>query len=281
MGIALPAATIRFTALFGTIAVCVSVAAAETVTFPGKDVTLRATLARPASNGPFPAVIALHGCGGLYDKTGALSPRHADWADRLVAEGFVVLMPDSFGSRGAKSQCRTDDRVTRPSRERVEDVLAARAYLQSRTDIRANSIALLGWSNGGSTVLYAVQTSRLPKDGRPDFVRSVAFYPGCRVPAERGKWHARLPLMILIGAADDWTPAAPCETLATTAKAANEPVSIVVYPGAYHDFDHPNLPVHSVKGLAYTANRNGLAHTGTNPAARQDALMRVLAFLSR
>ena len=253
--------------------------AAEIVTFPGDDVTLRAILARPAGNGPFPAVIALHGCAGLFSRDGSLSPRHVDWADRLVEKGFVVLMPDSFGSRGAKSQCRTAHRVTRPSRERVSDALAARAYLQSRADVQAKALALLGWSNGGSTVLYAVQKNRAPKDDKPDFAKAIAFYPGCRVPAERGKWHARLPLLILIGAADDWTPAAPCESLASTAKAAAEPVSIVAYPGAYHDFDHPDLPVHTVKGLAYTGSGTGIAHTGTNPAARQDALMRVPAFL--
>ncbi len=33
------------------------------------------------------------------------------------------------------------------------------------------------------------------------------------------------------------------------------------------------------RGLAFTANHNGLAHTGTNPAARADALRRVPAFL--
>jgi dienelactone hydrolase len=82
-------------------------------------------LYRPTGSGPFPAVVALHGCAGLFEKSGALSPRHVDWAERLAARGFIVLLPDSFGSRGAQPQCRTDDRVTSPSKERVEDVLAA------------------------------------------------------------------------------------------------------------------------------------------------------------
>jgi len=56
-------------------------------------------------------------------------------------------------------------------------------------------------------------------------------------------------------------------------------VSIIIYPGAYHDFDHPDLPIHEIEALAFTANGNGRAHTGTNPAARQDALRRVPAFL--
>jgi dienelactone hydrolase len=270
-------AAILIAAAFGRL----DAAGAETVTFQGDGVTLSGTLIAPAGTGPFPAVVALHGCGGLFKKSGALSQRHTDWARRLVANGYVVLFPDSFGSRGAGLQCRTRDRVARAWRERIQDVLAARAYLQSRSDIRASAISLLGWSNGGSTVLYAVRPRSAPHDGKPDFAKAVALYPGCRVPAKRGNWHARLPLLILIGAADDWTPAAPCEALAKKAAAVGEKVSIKIYPGAYHDFDHPNLPVHINQHLAYTGSGTGNAHTGTNPAARQDAIDRVMAFLAK
>lgn len=255
--------------------------AAERVSFAGDDLMLRAILYRPDRPGPFPAVIALHGCAGLYGRDGSLSPRHADWAERLVAAGFIVLFPDSFGSRGAESQCKTDDRVTRPSKERVDDALAAKTYLQSRPDVKVDAVSLLGWSNGGSTVLYAVEPRNRPRDGKPDFARAVAFYPGCRAPAEHSRWHARLPLLILIGAADDWTPAAPCQSLAANAAAEREPVSIEIYPGAYHDFDHPNLSIKSHADLAYTGDGSGQAHTGTDPAARRDVLMRVPAFLAR
>jgi dienelactone hydrolase len=262
-------------------AIAASPAAAETVTFRGDDVTLSALLYKPGGAGPFPAVVALHGCAGLWGRNGEISARHADWAERLQQDGFLVLLPDSFGSRGAGPQCRSSDRVTRPSRERVADTRAAKAYLQSRTDVKADAISLLGWSNGGSTVLYAVERGRGARDGKPDFAKAIAFYPGCRVPAERENWRARLPILILVGAADDWTPAGPCQDLVATAKRLGSPASIVVYPGAYHDFDHPNLPVRVHKGLAYTGNRKGVAHTGTDPAARADAIKRVPAFLAR
>jgi dienelactone hydrolase len=257
-------------------------AAAETVTFPGDGVTLEAQLFRPQGAGPFPAVVALHGCSGLYERKGErLSARHADWAERLSAEGFLVLLPDSFTSRGLGPQCRVRERETRPSRERVADALAAKAYLQTRPDVKAGAISLLGWSNGGSTVLYAVEPRHAAKDGKPDFAVAIAFYPGCRVPAESGRWHTRLKLHILIGGADDWTPAAPCESLANTAQGAGESVAIKVYPGAYHDFDHPNQPVHLVRGLAFTGSGTGAAHSGTDPASRADAIKLVPTLLAR
>lgn len=255
---------------------------AEIVGMPADGITLRGELLRPAGAGPFPAVVAMHGCDGLYERgKTAMSPRHRDWAERLAAAGYVVVLPDSFGSRGLGPQCRVSEREVRPSRERVSDALAAKAYLQSRADVKPGAVSLLGWSNGGSTVLYAVEPRRAAKDGKPDFAAAIAFYPGCRVPMETGRWRARLPLLILIGGADDWTPPQPCAALAKAAAAQGDRVSIHVYPGAYHSFDHPNLPVRVVKGLAYTARGTGSAHTGTDPAARADSLMRVPAFLAK
>jgi dienelactone hydrolase len=255
-------------------------ARAEAVEFPGENVTLRGELFRPDGSGPFPAVVALHGCGGLYSKTGGLSPRHEDWAKRLVEAGFIVLFPDSFGSRGAVSQCRTEDRVARSYRERPDDAIAAARYLKARSDVKPGAINLLGWSNGGSTVLYTLRN--IARNRAPQLLaKAIAFYPGCRVPLQRGNWHSDLPLLVLIGEADDWTPAEPCRALVSRAEAAGEPVSIVTYPGAYHDFDHPNQRIRSHSGLAFTARGDGVAHSGTHAAARADSIFRVLAFLMR
>src|SRR5262245_31055182 len=85
-------------------------AAAEDVEIPAGDVTLKAVLFRPEGAGPFPAVVGLHGCGGLINRTGQLGARYRDWGERLVAAGFVVLYPDSFGPRGLASQCTVRER---------------------------------------------------------------------------------------------------------------------------------------------------------------------------
>lgn len=256
-------------------------AQASEVTFPGgQGVTLHALLYRPAGGGPFPAVVALHGCGGLYDRSGGLNARHADWAERLAAQGFTVLLPDSFGSRGLGSQCQIRGRDVRPGRERMADAFAAKAYLQGRPDVKPQAVSLLGWSHGGSTVLYAAAAGAQDPFGGLAFARAVAFYPGCRRPVQQG-WRDAVPMEILVGAADDWTGAEDCRVLAARAQARGKPVQIQVYPGAYHDFDHPNLPVRERHGLAYTAGDDGVAHVGTDPVARADALARVPGFLAR
>lgn len=251
----------------------------ERVRIPSDDGELDAVLYLPPGPGPFPAVVALHGCGGLWRDNGKLSMRHTDWGERLAAEGFAVLMPDSYGSRKLGSQCGVKELTVRANRERVADAAAARHWLQARGDIRADRIALLGWSGGGSTVLAAIRRDRRPADTKPDFSRAVAFYPGCRFQSESTSFAARLPLMMLMGEADDWTPAAPCDYLAKAAQSRGEKVELVTYPGALHDFDHPRLEVKERSDIAYSATGTGKATVGTNPAARDDAIKRVKAYL--
>src|SRR5262249_24305845 len=122
-------------------------------------------------------------------------------------------------------------------------------------------------------VLATVRPGRGAADSKPDFAKAIAFYPGCRAPAAGATFHARLPLLILIGDADRRTPAAPCRALADAAGRAGEPVSIVVYPGAFHDFDNPHVPVQRPGGPRPPPR--------SDPAAGADAIKRVLAFLTR
>ena len=253
----------------------------ERVRLQGEDVMLSGMLFRPEGPGPFPAVVALHGCGGLWDRVGNLSVRHADWAAKLVEAGFLVLLPDSYGSRGLGSQCGNKDLTVRASRERVGDALAARLWLQARPDVKRNAISLMGWASGGATVLASIRSDRRPADTAPDFARAIAFYPGCRVQSESPGFEARLPALLLVGEADDWTPVAPCDRLVKAAKGRGEPMEMVVYPGALHDFDHPSRALVKREGLAFTPDGSGAASVGTDPAAREDALRRVPEFLAR
>lgn len=241
------------------------------VNFPNGGESLRGALYLPGGAGPHPAVIALHGCGGLATR----GPRVRDWVATLNGAGFAVLFPDSFGSRGLKSQCNVRQRAVRATRERIGDANAALAYLRSRADIKPGAISLLGWSNGGATIISAMRAERRPAAG--DFARAIAFYPGCRFELRRGGWSARTPLLILAGGADDWTPAAPCVELAK----GQSNVSIQVYPGAYHNFDDPDRPVTVRRGTAFSADGSGRVHQGTDPAARKDSIARTLQFLAR
>lgn len=251
----------------------------EQVEIPADDITLRARLFRPQGAGPFAAVVALHGCGSLADRSGALNPRFQDWGERLAAAGFAVLLPDSWGSRGLRSQCRTRERTVRASRERVADADAARRWLQQQPWVAPDRVSLMGWSAGAVATLWAVRPRAAPNAG-PDFRSAVAFYPGCQRLRDAA-WSARIPTLILIGTADEWTPASACQQMVSDAQGRSALASIVTYRGAHHDFDHPDLALQIRTGLAFTADGSGRAHIGTDPAARADALKRVPEWLAR
>ena len=116
-----------------------------------KPATLHARLHTPAGQGPFPALIFMHGCGG----TGR---RQDVWADELRGEGYVVLELDSFGGRGLKRVC--GDRTLFPPQDRAGDVFAAVRMLQQRPEVDRARIGLIGWSHGGSPTLWALTARR-------------------------------------------------------------------------------------------------------------------------
>ena len=232
-------------------------------------VVLDAALVRPAGPVRAPAVVALHGCGG------PVPSRDAQWAETLAGQGHIVLLPDSFGSRGLGPQCRVERRTVRPSGARRQDAIAAARWLAGQSGTPTGGIVLLGWSNGGGTVLFTA--AKAPDLPAGLFSRFVAFYPGCKTELQSKSWKPAAPLMILVGANDDWTPAAPCEALA---KEFPDEITLVVYPDAWHDFDRPDRPVRVLHGLATPPSGTGAAHAGTNQAARLDALHRVPAFIA-
>lgn len=222
---------------------------------------IRAQVHRPAGPGPFAAVIGLHGCAGMMSN-GRLNARDQDWAQRLQAAGFVVVLPDSFGSRRLGSQCTTSDRTISTS-DRAEDAFAAAAWLAEQKLVDRNRIGVIGWSNGGTTALHVARRGT----ARGVTIRQVvAFYPGCRTFADRG---FASPLTILHGLADDWTPAEPCRKFAG--------VRFIGYENAHHDFDHPAMALRQ-RQAAFTAQGGpGTVTMGTHGPSRQKAIGTVMA----
>lgn len=254
--------------------------AAERIEIPQGDMSLHGVLFRPEGAGPFPGVVALHGCESLIRRSGKLAPLFDAWGERLAAAGLAVVFPDSFGSRGLPTQCRVRERKVRSEHERVADANATRRWLQIQPWAIKDRVSLMGWANGAIASLWAVRPRTRPHDDMPDFRSAVALYPGCRRLNEAA-WASRIPTLVLIGRADDWASAASCEQMIAGARGRSALTSLVVYPGAYHEFDRPDYPLRELTGLANTADGSGKAHVGTNAAARADALARVPKWLAK
>ncbi len=270
---------------------------AERVTFPSldKDTPIEALYFRPAdapAGKPIPLVIAAHGCGGMYsdrpDRRDQLSQRSIAWTETFLADGYAVLWPDSFNSRGRRSVClvkRGEPSIT-PVTRRL-DILGALAFAQGQPGIDRKRIALVGWSHGGSTTLASVNG----KDPRiaqffaaatppAPFVGAVAFYPGCVVSLRKGaEWMPSVPLRIDTGELDDWTPSSKCVELGDDARKRGAEIKVTVYPGAYHGFDAPRGKITVWKEVTNGANPDKGVTLGPDPAAREAATREVRAFL--
>ena len=250
--------------------------AAEVVSFKGTTkiasggfVTLTGKLTKPQGDGPFPALVLMHGCAGI-------NKSNDDWADKLANWGYVAFQVDSFGPRGESEICANIFRV--PFQIRAEDAYDAKSYLIGLPFVDRNWIGLMGWSHGGCATLAAVSRSNygtfaafvgtnLEPPKRNDLFRAaVAFYPFCIGQLD----DANAPLLILIGELDTWCPAALCQMKMPSGKSANE-VILKIYSGAYHCFDW--------EGVDFVAlQRYRVLY---NAAASADSIVQVKEFLAK
>jgi dienelactone hydrolase len=186
--------------------------------------------------------------------------------------GNAVLFPDSYGSRSVGQQCQPKQRRIFARRERVGDIRAAQQWLVHQPWVLHDRIGLLGWDNGASAVLWAVRPQIALAGRHDDFRSAVAFYPDCRISSRLG-WSARVPTLVLIGAADDLSSPSACRQMVDDARGRSALARIVVYPNARHGFDRMNVPLHTVA--------EGHGHIGTDPTARADSQKQVAAWLAR
>jgi dienelactone hydrolase len=226
-----------------------------------------ATLLRPDGAGPFPAVVIMHDCSGLGPRSSGAPGR---WAKELLAQGYVVIMPDSFSTRGYPNGVCTEP--PRPGRaavrpqHRAGDARAALAFLSGLDYVRKDRIGLMGGSHGGASTLAAVG------DPGSGFVAAVALYPRCSLFPQL---KPDVPLLILIGELDDWTPAKDCTPL------AGEQVTLKVYPNAHHSFDSPR-PERYVAARINPSSRSGRgATTAGQPEAWADSIRQVTDFFAK
>ena len=251
----------------------------EQVDIPLGSGVLHAQLYKPDGDGPFATVIALHACGGLAGNSEPVQPRYRDWAEQLLKAGNAVLLPDSYGSRELGPQCLVKERRVLARRERVADIVASRQWLVQQPWAARERISLIGWANGASAVLWAVRPQLSSRGVEPDFRSAIAFYPDCRLSSGLG-WSARVPTLLLIGAKDDVSSPPACRQMVDGARGRSALARIVVYPGAYHDFDRANLPVHAIGGTGDAAAPEK-GHVGTDTEARADSQKRVAEWLAR
>ena len=208
----------------------------ELVRRTGTTTTVGGTLVLPTGSAArMPAMVIAHGSGGI------LAGREDAWASRLSNLGIATFVVDSFTPRGLSSTARDQSRLS--TMANLADALAALKLLATHPRIDPARIGVMGFSRGGQVALYSsLEPLRHGVVGSDlSFAAHVALYPSCSIPY-RAQQVSRAPILMLLGGADDYTPAAACRDYAAWFAAKGVPVQVVTYDGAHHDFDIPEAP---------------------------------------
>lgn len=190
----------------------------------------------PPGDQKVPAVVLVHGSGGLY------SAELDYWPRQFNAAGIAVFVIDMFGPRGVRSTA--DDQSAVPFSADIADSFAALRLLATHPRIDAKRIAAIGFSRGGTAVLRSAVEPIIASQKLPDGLQFAAIVPvysgGCsgifRLVVRPGVF-SKAPMLFVHGSADDYAPMAPCQDYAERIRAAGTPVEFAVIEGAHHKFD--------------------------------------------
>ena len=243
--------------------------AAETVkiTDARGTTTLNAQLFVPDGEGPFPALVLLHGCAGIKD-------HHHRWAERFADWGYVSLLIDSLGPREIEETC--DNPMNLPPSVRQLDALGGLKYLRTLASVDGQRVALVGWSHGGWTALKVISANgmwRYIDLPGGNFMGAATFYPWCVTSS-----YLVQPSLVMIGSDDDLTPARHCQELHRTLNDKSPPMKLVVYDGARHSFDN-GLPMETRTNFFFPETTYRIGHHEASFVAAQTELQAWLAEL--
>jgi len=188
----------------------------------GPDV--RAYVAKPQGEGPFPTVIMIHEFFGLNESI-------VSKADLLAQEGYYVIAPDTFRGSTTSWIPRAIYQVSTTKPEAVNaDLDSVYAWLASQPDVDAGRIAILGFCYGGRTSLaYSLHNNQL--------AATVVFYGSPETdPAVLKSLPG--PVLGIFGGADQSIPVEEVTTFDAALTEAGVPHEITVYDGQPHAFVH-------------------------------------------
>jgi dienelactone hydrolase len=187
------------------------------------DSGLSAELGQSNDGAPYPAVVVLHGCNGMFGHSAVI-------ADRLSSWGYVTLAVDSLGPRVSGIANRCD----RGLPDQAFDAYAALHYLSQLDLVDPARVAVFGQSMGGETALHAVVDGSLAAlFFKERFRAAVAYYPYC----DASMATVAAPSLILVGEADERNPVELCREMVAHAGPDGAPIALTVYPGVHHNFD--------------------------------------------
>ena len=175
---------------------------------------------------PLPAIIMIHEWWGLNDNIRAT-------ADRLAAEGYIVLAVDLFGGKVAANPAEARQFMLSV----VEDPESANANIRSAYEFVSNTagaprVGSIGWCFGGAWSLNAALLF-------PDAMAATVIYYGQVTDDEEKLRPVNSPILGLFGAEDKGIRVGAVRNFEGALSRLRKDYEIHVYPNVGHAFANP------------------------------------------
>lgn len=198
---------------------------------------------------PVPAVVLLHGARGVS------RAREITYAQQFATMGLAALVVDVFASRRDRASSFTERLIEITESMALADAYGALRALAAMPEVDGERIALVGFSYGGMTSMYAAHQQvadlydqLLELEGKR-FAAHVAFYAPCIVRFENAA-ATGAPLLMMWGDKDELIDQVRCESAAADLRQGGAEVEIIVFPDAYHQWDgNLDTPWRAPRGL--------------------------------
>ncbi|MBO6949909.1 MAG: dienelactone hydrolase family protein [Rhodospirillales bacterium] len=174
-----------------------------------------------AGDGPFPAMVLMHGTGGR-------GYRQNSWAEFFAENGIASINVDYFTGRGY------DKRGSPPGD--YYDVADAMKLIATHPKVDKNRIGVMGWSNGAEVALESALIDESKADGLT-LKAHVVFYPPCELTSVPS-FGPNYPIAVFLGTNDYVAKVWQCEEMVNKGvQSGGKDVRLIVYEGAYHGWD--------------------------------------------
>ncbi|MGH7925109.1 MAG: dienelactone hydrolase family protein [Candidatus Binatus sp.] len=214
-----------------------------------------AHLARPASGGPYPALVVVMEAFGLNDQIRRIT-------DQFASEGFVAIAPNLYfrlpnnvvGYNDLPGAFRlmgsvNDDQI-------VADMGAAIDHLKALKEVKP-AFGTVGFCMGGRVAFMTACRNPAVRAAAPYYGGRMMkpAQPGTKAPIEYVNG-LNAPVLAFFGGKDAFIPITEVDEFRDALKKAGKPAEVVFYPDADHGFmcdDRPSFhPVHSKEAWART-----------------------------
>jgi len=188
-----------------------------------------AYLVRPDDDKIYPGIV-------LIQEWWGVEPHIREQAQRLAAEGFVVMVPDLYHGKIANEPSDAQKLVMltfQNIEQAINEIVLALEYLRNNAGVQPKKLGLIGFCMGGHLTYRVAERYAHLGAASP-------WYAGGYDPSAEQIASINAPVLAIYGETDGGIPVAQVQKIEALFKAAGKDAEFHIYPNAGHAFNNPD-----------------------------------------